>query len=142
GRSESQKLLQKLDEAGVPYRLHAGGRDVDVPVARWDEVQALVVQNGLLAPDANRGYAGLTDGSFGLTEAQLKLKMRIAQEEQLALTIARFADVENAVVHVTPAARSWNARDSRPAKASVMLQMKPGRLPTAAEVESVVQLVA
>ncbi len=141
-RADAQKLLAKLDEASIPFKLNDDGRTVLVPSDRLHEVQSLVVRNDLLTPDAGKGWAGLEAAPFGMSESQLKLRMRVAQEEQLALSLKRFEGVEDAVVHITPAIRSWNRQDTRPAKASVMVQAKPGRMLLAGEVESVVQLVA
>lgn len=141
-RTEAQKVLAKLDEAGVEYRLADEGRSVEVPAERWNEVQRILVQNNLLAGTSGKGYAGLADIPFGRTEAQLKVEIRKAQEEQLALTLERFEEVEEAVVHITPAARGISKQDTRPAKASVMIRTKPGRMLPASQVEAVVQLVA
>jgi flagellar M-ring protein FliF len=141
-RADAQKLLAKLEESGIPFKLSDEGRTVLVPSDRLPDVQSLVVRNDLMAPDAGKGWAGLRDANVIMPESQLKLRMRVAQEEQLALSLKRFEGVEDAVVHITPAIRSWNRQDSRPAKASVMVQAKPGRMLLAGEVESVIQLVA
>ncbi|MSR75657.1 MAG: flagellar M-ring protein FliF [Planctomycetes bacterium] len=141
-RAEAQKLLARLEEAAIPFKLEDDGRTVLVPADSMSEVQALVVKNDLLSSDSGRGYKGLEATPFGMSEAQLKLKLRVAQEEQLALSLERFENVEKALVHITPAVKSWNRQDSKPAKASVMVQTKPGRMMTVGEVESVIQMVA
>ncbi len=141
-RVDGQKFLARLEEAAIPFKLEDGGRTVLVPAEKLAEVQALVVKNDLLSPDSGRGYKGLEATPFGMSEAQLKLKLRVAQEEQLALSLERFEGVEDAVVHITPAVRSWNRQDSKGAKSSVMIATKPGHMLTAGEVESFVQMVA
>lgn len=141
-RDEAQKLLTSLDDAGIAYRIGNGGRDVEVDAESWSKVQGMVVKNDLLPGDALKGWGGLDKLGFGLTEKQQQLKMRVALEEQLALTLMQLDGIERATVHVTPARRSWNRRDSRPAKASVTVHARPGRILNQNQVSSVRQIVA
>lgn len=141
-RAEIQKLLLKLDEAGLPYRLSGDGRNVEVVASRWEEVQRIIVSNDLLSSGRPKGYSGLGDIPFGRTDAQLKLELKKAQEEQLALTLERFEDIEEAVVHITPPSRGISRQETRPGKASVMIRTRPGRMLPSSQVEAVVQLVS
>lgn len=140
--AEAQKLLTKLDESNVPYRLQDSGRSVQVPADRWDEVQSLMVRNDLVPGRKSNGYDALDNMPFGMTDRQRDLKMRVATERELAMTITDIDGIESAKIHITPAKRSWNKRDSTPAKASVVVRSRPGRVLPPSSVEAVVQLVA
>lgn len=141
-RETAAKALTRLDEAGVVYRLENDGRDVLVDVKDFEKAQATLVQNQIIAHEEGGGYRALDSVSFGLTEEQQKLRMRIALEEEIARSLRQFDGVEVAKVHLTAAERSFTRRDSAPAKASVILRLRPGKVLDDAQGEAITRLVA
>jgi flagellar M-ring protein FliF len=141
-RETAAKALSRLDEAGVRYRLENDGRDVLVDVKDFDKAQTTLVQNQIVTADEGGGYRGLEGVSFGLTEEQQKLRMRIALEEEIARSLRQFDGVESAKVHLTSAEKSFTRRDSAPAKASVILRLRAGKVLDDVQAETMARLVA
>jgi flagellar M-ring protein FliF len=141
-RETASKALTRLDEAGVTYRLENDGRDVLVDVRDFEKAQATLVQNQIVTGDEGGGYHALDSVSFGLTEEQQRLRMRIALEEEIGRSLRQFDGVEVAKVHLTAAERSFTRRDSAPAKASVILRLRPGKVLDDAQGEAITRLVA
>jgi flagellar M-ring protein FliF len=141
-RETASKALARLEESGVLYRLENDGRDILVDVRDYEKAQATLVQNQILAADEGSGYRGLEGVSFGLTEEQQRLRMRIALEEEIARSLKQFDGIESAKVHLTSAERSFNRRDSAPAKASVVLRLRAGKALDDGQVEALSRIVA
>jgi flagellar M-ring protein FliF len=141
-RETAAKALARLDESGVTYRLENDGRDILVDVRDFEEAQATLVQNQIVAAEDGSGYRGLDAVSFGLTEEQQKLRMRVALEEEIARSLRQFDGVESAKVHLTSAEKSFNRRDSAPAKASVVLRLRQGRSLDEGQTQAMARLVA
>src|SRR5262245_21225809 len=121
-RETAAKALARLDEAGVTYRLENDGRDVLVDVKDFEKAQATLVQNQIISSEDGSGYRGLEAVSFGFTEEQQRFRMRVALEEEIARSLKQYDGIESAKVHLTSAEKSFNRRDSAPAKASVVLR--------------------
>lgn len=141
-RETAAKALARLDEGGVRYRLENDGRDVLVDARDFDRAQSTLVQNRILSADEGGGYRAIDGVSFGLTEEQQKLRMRIALEEEISRSLRQFDGVEGAKVHLAPAEKSFTRRDSAPAKASVILRLRAGKALDDAQTEAMCRLVA
>ena len=141
-RKEAQKVLAKLDDADVPYRIVEGGSTIEVPFDRWNEVQTIVVQNDLLQHDSDKGFAKAFGLDITATKSQQEFKRLIALQDELEMAIMRQEGIEDATVYITPAKHHWTKEGSQGAKASVMLDPTPGHLISAHQVESIVRFVA
>jgi flagellar M-ring protein FliF len=92
--------------------------------------------------EGGAGYKALDGMSFGMTEEQQKLRIRVATEEEIARTLKQFEAVESAKVHLVSAERSFTRRDSSPAKASVILRIKAGRVLDPGAADAMTRLVS
>jgi flagellar M-ring protein FliF len=85
----------------------------------------------------------LTEGAgIAMSKEQMDARKKIALESKLARTIKAYPQVEDVRVMITPAVQSAFARQSDPAKASVMLTMKPGERLNPRQVNGITRLVA
>jgi flagellar M-ring protein FliF len=133
------QVVTRLKALKVPYELDEGGRGVRVPASRIDELRLEFAASG-----SEAGLPGwkLFDGQdFGITEFGEKVKYRRAMEGEMARTIATLAEVASARVHIAMGKEELFG-ESRPATASVVLKLRPGRsLPTSA-INGITNLVA
>ena len=141
-RKEARSVLTKLEDNSVPYRLRDNGSAVEVPMDRWDEVQAIVVKDDLLDRRSGKGYEQILGGGLMDTKSQREFKQLIAKQQELEMAIVRLEGIEEATVYITPAKNHWTKSGSERAKASVMLSADSGHLITAQQVETVVRFVA
>src|SRR6476661_4744330 len=118
-------VVQKLKEAGVPYRLSETGGTVMVPSDRIADWRLGMAAAGL--PKSGRiGFELFDKTNFGATEFVEHINYRRALEGELERTVMSLAEVEQARVHVTFPKESVYLESRQPAKASVVVHLKPG----------------
>jgi flagellar M-ring protein FliF len=122
---DAAAIVQKLKESGVDYRLPEGGGAVLVPSGRLAELRLTMASIGL--PKSGRiGFELFDKVNLGATEFTEKVNYRRALEGELERTIMVLAEVEAARVHLTFPKDSVFLEAQQPAKASVLVRMKPG----------------
>ena len=139
--SDSGAIVARLKQAKVPYRLSAGGSTIEVPAQHRDEMLLSLAAEGL-PNQGTLGYSRLEKLGFGTTQTVEQETTRIAHEEALQNTISRLQPVAGARVHITPAIDSPFVGEKKPAKASVMVDLKPGQQLTREQIASIVFLVS
>jgi flagellar M-ring protein FliF len=118
-------VVQKLKEAGVAYRLSENGSTVLVPSDRVAEWRLGMAAAGL--PKSGRvGYELFDKTNFGATEFTEQINFRRALEGELERSMMALAEVEQARVHLTFPKNSVFLEARQPAKASVMVKLRPG----------------
>src|SRR5206468_7461994 len=118
-------IVQKLKETGVDYRLPEGGGSVLVPSARLAELRLTMAAAGL--PKSGRmGFELFDKTNLGATEFTEHVNYRRALEGELERSIISLVEVEQARVHVTFSRDSVFLESQQPAKASVMVKVRPG----------------
>src|SRR5574341_894260 len=118
-------VVQKLKEGGVEYRLSESGTAVLVPSARLAEIRLQLAAAGL--PKSGRiGFELFDKTTFGATEFVEHVNYRRALEGELVRSVMSLAEVEHARVHITFPKDSAFLEARQPAKASVMVRLRPG----------------
>ncbi len=134
-------VVKKLKETGVDFRLSEGGSTVLVPSARVAETRLEMASAGL--PKSGRiGFELFDKTNFGATEFVEHINYRRALEGELERTIMSLAEVEQARVHVTFPKESVYLESREPAKASVVVRLRPGARLLPPNVVAVEHLVA
>ena len=118
-------IVQKLKETGVDYRLPEAGGAVLVPSARLAEMRIAMAAIGL--PKAGRlGFELFDKTNLGATEFTEHVNYRRALEGELERSVMSLAEVEQARVHITFPKDSVFLDAQQPAKASVLVKVRPG----------------
>src|SRR5215471_9348219 len=119
-------IVQKLKESGAEYRLSEGGASVLVPSSRLNELRLTMAAAGL--PKSGRiGFELFDKVNLGATEFTEHINYRRALEGELERTVMSLAEVDQARVHLTFPKDSVFLESQQPAKASVLVRLKPGR---------------
>ena len=134
-------IVQKLKESGVEYRLPESGGVVMVPSARLAELRLTMATAGL--PRSGRiGFELFDKANLGATEFTEHVNYRRALEGELERSIICLAEVEQARVHITFPKESVFLDSQEPAKASVLVKIRPGARLAAENVQAIDHLVA
>ncbi|MDQ2899182.1 MAG: flagellar M-ring protein FliF [Acidobacteriota bacterium] len=134
-------VVQKLKEGGVEYRLSESGAEVLAPSGRVAELRLEMAAAGL--PKSGRiGYELFDKTNFGATEFTEHINYGRALEGELERSMMSLAEVDRARVHVTFPKDSVFLDSKQPAKASVMLRLRPGARLSAQNVIAVTNVVA
>ena len=118
-------IVQKLKESGADYRLPEGGGAVLVPSSRLADLRLTMAAAGL--PKSGRiGFELFDKVNLGATEFTEHVNYRRALEGELERTIMTLAEVDQARVHLTFPKESVFLEAQQPAKASVLVRLRPG----------------
>jgi flagellar M-ring protein FliF len=122
---DAASMIQKLKESGTEYRVSDNGATISAPAARVAELRLDLAAAGL--PHTGRiGYELFDQTNFGATEFVEHINYRRALEGELERSVMSLAEVERARVHITFPKDSVYVESRQPAKASVMVKLKPG----------------
>jgi flagellar M-ring protein FliF len=135
------QVTERLNDAGIRYRLDMGGSVVRVAAADLARARVLLAGEGL--PSSGRPGLELFDQpSWGMTDFTQRINYRRALEGELERTISRIRGVEAAKVHLAMYETASIRRVDRPAEASVVLQLRSGAAPGSDVVQGIAHLVA
>ena len=138
---DAAAIVQKLKESGVAYRLPEAGGSVLVPSAKLAELRIEMAAAGL--PKTGRiGFELFDKTNLGATEFTEHINYRRALEGELERSVMSLAEVETARVHVTFPKDSVFLESQQPAKASVLVKLRPGKRLAPANVQAIDHLVA
>jgi flagellar M-ring protein FliF len=138
---DAAAIVQKLKETGADYRLPENGGSVLVPSARLAELRLTMAAIGL--PKSGRiGFELFDKVNLGATEFTEHVNYRRALEGELERTVMTLAEVEQARVHLTFPKESVFLEAQQPAKASVLVKIKPGARLAPQNVIAITHLVA
>jgi flagellar M-ring protein FliF len=133
-------VTDKLDQAGITYRLERGGADIAVATADLARARVALARDGL--PTAGRPGLELFDQpSWSMTDFTQRINYRRALEGELERTIGKMRGVESAQVHLAMHETSSFRSGNSPIEASVVLKAR-AETPSRDVVEGIAHLVA
>src|ERR1035438_4659451 len=134
-------VVQKLRETGVDFRLSENGGTVLVPSSKLAESRLALAAAGL--PKTGRiGFELFDKSAFGATDFVEHINYKRALEGELERSVMSLAEVEEARVHLTLPKESVFLDKQEPAKASVVLKLRPAAQISAQNVFAITNLVA
>ena len=139
--AEASVIVQKIKESGTEYRLSETGGVISVPSAKVAELRLDMAAAGL--PKSGRiGFELFDKTNFGATEFVEHINYLRALEGELERSIGTLECIDQARVHLTQAQNSVFVDQREPAKASVVVSLKPGGELLPRNVIAIQQLVA
>jgi flagellar M-ring protein FliF len=138
---DAAAIVQKLKESGVEHRLADSGTSVLVPAAKVDELRLEMAAAGL--PRSGRiGFELFDKTNLGITDFTEHVNYRRALEGELERSIRSLSEVEQARVHISFPKDSVFLDAREPAKASVLLTLRPAARVSDSNVQAITNLVA
>ncbi len=139
---DSGAIAAKLEEVQTPYEVSADGTRVQVPDTEVGRARMLLAEAGI-PNGGSMGYELFDKQSgFGTTNAVQNINAMRALEGELARTISSLDPVRSARVHLVLPQRELFARESRPASASVAVQLRAGKRIEREQIAAIQSLVA
>ena len=141
-RLDSSAVLQILDTNKIKYKIDTGTGALLVEADKINEARLKLAETGV-PNDSKAGFELLDkEQPLGTSQFMEGARYRRSLEGELARTIASITNVRNARVHLAIPKESVFVRDARPPSASVFVELFPGGSLQAAQVKSIVNLVA
>lgn len=124
--TDATAISAKLGEAGIPFEMDEDSARIMVPEESVGEARMLLAREGLPS-GGSMGYEIFDEQSgFGTTNFVQNINQVRALEGELARTIGALSAVRSARVHLVLPQRELFSRESRPASASVFVNIRPG----------------
>jgi flagellar M-ring protein FliF len=134
-------VLAKVREGGSEFRLAEGGTSVLVPSSRVAELRLQLAAAGV--PKSGRiGYELFDKTNFGASDFAEQVNYHRALEGELERSVMALSEVEQARIHITFPKESVFLETRQPAKASVLVKLRPGMLLSSQNVMAICQLTA
>lgn len=134
-------IVAKLREGGIEYRLSESDSTVLVPSRNVAELRLQMASAGI--PKSGRiGYELFDRTNLGTTDFTEQVNYHRAVEGELERSVMALAEVEEARVHITFPKESVFADERQPAKASVMVKLRPGAKLSDQNAAALTQLVS
>jgi len=139
--ADAGRITEKLREQKIPYQLKEGGSAIMVPREKVYQLRLELASEGI-PRGHNVGFEIFDNLPFSTTEFVQKLKYKQALQGELARTIMEFDAVDQARVHIVTSGDSLFAEPEKPATASVVLRLHPGRSLDQRQMQGIINLVA
>ncbi len=135
------QIIAALQQQNVPYRMSPNGNAILVPPGQVHETRLRLAAEGL----PKGGLAGfeLMDGQkLGISQFNEQINYQRALEGELSRTVQAIAAVASARVHLAMPKQTAFLRDDQRPTASVMVNLRPGRVLAENQVAGIVHLVS
>jgi flagellar M-ring protein FliF len=134
-------LVERLRQAGIPFELANGGRDIMVSEADLARARVAINKDG--KPGSSSGW-NIFDKNNGLaSDFVTRTNFRRAMEGELARTISEMRGVQTARVSIAmPEQAAFRRSDDKPITASVIMTAVPGGIIKPETVQGVTHLIA
>jgi flagellar M-ring protein FliF len=141
--AEAQKVVEYLDSKKITYDVSDGGRSVLVPAAQVYTVRMGLASQGIpTMSDGGVGFELFDKPTFGMSDFMQRANYYRALQGELARTIRQLDEVANARVLIVVPEEKLFGQDHQQAKASVFVQLQPGRSLGDEQVRAIQFLVA
>ena len=138
---DASAVVAKVREGGTPLRLSDGGTTVLVPSAKVAEVRLQLAGAGI--PHSGRiGFELFDKTNFNTSDFAEQVNYHRALEGELERSIMAISEIEAARVHLTFPKDSIYLESRQPAKASVLVKLRPGAKLSPQNVAAICQLTA
>lgn len=138
---DAAAVLAKVRESGTEFRLAEGGTTVLAPSAKVAELRLQIAAAGI--PRSGRiGFELFDKTNFGASDFAEQINYHRAMEGELERSMMALSEVEQARVHITFPKDSIFLESRQPAKASVLVKLRPGAKLSPQSVMSICQLTA
>ena len=139
---DASSITQALQASNTPYKLGADGASISVPADAMADTRIRLAGLGLPQGSTAGGVLPQSDSPFGMSDLAESTRYQQMLETDLGNTIAGLQFVRAARVHLALPKTSAFIRDNRPASASVLLTLYPGRQLDSGQVGAIVHLVS
>lgn len=134
-------IINALQQMNVPYKFDHDGSTVLVPDNRVHEVRLQLASQGL-PKGGLASFELMENQKFGASQFLEQVNYQRALEGELARSIQSISAVRNARVHLAISKPSVFARERKQPRASVLINLLPGRLMSTDQVNAIVHLVS
>ena len=138
---DAGKIIARLQEKKIAYKLSASGDAISVPSEKVSELRLDLASTGL--PQGGVvGFEIFDEKNFGVTDFVQQLNYQRALQGELSRTINNLDEVQASRVHIVIPKKSLFVENEAKPTASVFLKLRNGSRLGDAQIEGIAHLVA
>ena len=139
--SEKSRIIDSLKNLGLEVQLDPVTGQILVPADVYHQARISLAAQGL--PEfSGDGFDSIDNLPLGISRSVEGVKLRQAQEAELAKSITEISNIQSARVHLALPEKSVFVRDQTPPTASVFVSLKNGRKLDQTQVLAITNLVS
>ena len=137
---DAGRIVESLKADKIPYQV-ASGNTILVPADKVFETTMTMASRGL-PQGGGVGFEIFDNPRLGMTEFEQNVNYQRALQGELSRTIGRFSEIRSCRVHIVMPTESIFVEQEKPASASVILDLLPGKQLNRSEIQGIVHLVS
>ena len=139
---DASQMVEKLDERKyTDYKIADNGTALLVPENDVDRLRLDLAIDGAL-PDSGEGFELFDKSNYAMTDADREILYQRALEGELQRSIQSLEEVDKARIHLALSEESIFMKEQKPATASIILTLKPGRDLVPEQIKGIISLVS
>jgi flagellar M-ring protein FliF len=123
---DANKIIEKLNERSIEYKLSNAGKTINVPRENVYELRLALAGEGMPFSGVV-GYEIFDKTNFGISDFQQKVNYKRALQGELVRTVQRLEAVENAQINIVVPEKALFKEDQKKTTASVIIKLKPNK---------------
>lgn len=139
--ADAGNIVADLEVKKIPYRLESDGRTILIDKKKLDSYRMELAMNNML-PDSSTGFEIFDETGMMVTEEDRQIMYQRALTGELQRTISSIEGINSAKVHLVLPQKSIFETQSRPASASVVIDIKPGSSITENAIRGIAALIS
>ena len=129
---DANKIIEKLNERGVEYKLSSAGSTINVPREKVYELRLSLAGEGMPFSGVV-GYEIFDKTNFGISDFQQKVNYKRALQGELVRTVQKLESIENAQINIVVPEKALFKEDQKKTTASVILKLRTNKPPLSTE---------
>ncbi len=139
--NSAAKIIKKLEEDKIPYRLGKDGKSVYVP-EKLVLKERVKIAGSDLPIGRGVGFEIFDKNNFGMSDEERKINFLRALQTEIERTIDEIDEIEKSRVHIAIPEKKLFIDEQQPVKASVYLKLKIGGNLKKEQINGIQNLVA
>ena len=140
-QQDAGRIVEKLKEMNIEYRLQSGGSIILVPAAEVDNVRLQIASAGLQIGGVV-GLESFDKNDFGATEFQQKVRYKRALEGELTRLITKISLIDSAKISIAIPEKSLFLDQEKNPTASVVLELSSNKRLSQKGIATILNLVS
>ncbi len=139
---DASQMVEKLDQRKYSdYKIAKNGTALLVPETDVDRLRLDLAIDGAL-PDSGEGFELFDKSNYAMTDADREILYQRALEGELQRSIQSLQEVDKARIHLALSEESIFMKEQKPANASIILTLKPGKDLAPEQIKGIISLVS
>ena len=141
GEEEAAKIVEKIADKGVAYKLSNGGTSIYVPRETISGLRLEMAKEGL-PEGGQKGYGIFDDEKIGTSPFVQNVNLQRALQDELARSIQMIEGIVHSRIHIVSPKHTLFTSNAQETSASIVLKLRAGYRLSTTNIAAITHLVA